>query len=68
MTDVPEGPALDAGVEAGDVVLTFDGREVEDTRQLVRIVADTEVGKAVSVVVFRDGVEITKTVTPGRRE
>ena len=68
VTDVPEGPALDAGVEAGDVILSFDGREVEDTRQLVRIVADTEIGKAVSVVVFREGDEMTKTVTLGRRE
>src|SRR6056300_1474390 len=28
VTDVPDGPALDAGMEAGDIILTFDGRDV----------------------------------------
>ena len=53
---------------AGDVIVTFDGREVEDTRQLVRIVANTQVGKAVRVVVNRDGETETLKVTLGRRE
>ncbi len=68
VTDVPDGPAKDAGVEAGDVIMTFDGTDVQDTRQLVRIVGDTEVGKAVRVVVFRDGGTQTLMVTLGRRE
>jgi len=68
VTDVPEGPAAEAGIEAGDVILTFDGREVIDTRQLVRIVGNTEVGKAVRVVVFREGRTQTLMVTLGRRE
>ncbi len=68
VTDVPEGPAMEAGIEAGDVILSFDGRDVEDTRQLVRIVGNTEVGKAVRVVVFRDGETKTLVVTLGRRE
>ena len=55
VTDVPEGPALDAGMKAGDVILDFDGERIEDTRELVRVVADTEVGRTVDVVVFRDG-------------
>jgi serine protease Do len=68
VTDVPEGPALAAGVEQGDVILTFDGREVEDTRDLVRQVARTEVGKEVPVVVFRNGETQTLRITLGRRE
>lgn len=68
VTDVPDGPSLDAGMEAGDVILTFDGREVEDTRELVQIVGNTAVGKAVRVIVFRGGATQTLLVTLGRRE
>jgi len=68
VTDVPEGPAAEAGIEAGDVILSFDGREVSDTRQLVRIVGNSEVGKTVRLVVFRDGKTKTLKVTLGRRE
>ena len=68
VTDVPEGPALAAGIEAGDVIMSFDGVDVDDTRGLVRQVADTEVGKEVRVIVFRNGQTETLLVTLGRRE
>jgi len=68
VTDVPEGPASEAGMEAGDVILSFDSTPVEDTRGLVRQVGNTEVGKAVRVTVFRDGKTQTLKVTLGRRE
>ena len=68
VTDVPEGPAAEAGVLSGDVILSFDGNDVIDTRQLVRVVGNTEVGKAVRVVVFRDGKTQTLMITLGRRE
>ena len=68
VTDVPEGPSMEAGIESGDVILSFDGQDVQDTRQLVRIVGNTAVGKAVRVVVFRDGETQTLMVTLGRRE
>ena len=68
VTDVPEGPAADGGMQAGDVILSFDGREVADTRELVRRVGNTEVGKEVRVRVFRDGQTETLRITLGRRE
>ncbi|MDF0594416.1 Do family serine endopeptidase [Psychromarinibacter halotolerans] len=68
VTDVPEGPAMEAGIQAGDVITSFDGTEVEDTRQLVRVVGNSPVGKAVRVIVFRDGETQTLMVTLGRRE
>jgi serine protease Do len=68
VTDVPEGPARDAGIEARDVILSFDGTEIDDTRQLVRTVGNAPVGEAVRVIVFRDGEEQTLRVTLGRRE
>ena len=68
VTDVPDGPAKDAGMESGDVILTFDGVDVEDIRSLVRIVGNTEVGKTVDVVVFREGENETLKVEIGRLE
>ena len=55
VTDVPDGPGKEAGILAGDVIISFDGTDVEDTRELVRIVGYAPVGKAVRVVVFREG-------------
>ncbi|MEL6584674.1 MAG: Do family serine endopeptidase [Pseudomonadota bacterium] len=68
IADVPAGPASDAGIEAGDVILTFDGQEIGEMRDLPRIVAGTDVGKEVEVVVFRDGALQTLSVTLGRLE
>ncbi|MEL6523725.1 MAG: Do family serine endopeptidase [Pseudomonadota bacterium] len=68
VTDVPDGPAKDAGMEAGDVIMSFDGVDVANTRALVRRVGNTEVGKAVRVVVFREGNTQTLRITLGRRE
>ncbi|AEI93029.1 Do family serine endopeptidase [Roseobacter litoralis] len=65
---VLEGPALDAGIEIGDVIISFDGRDVEDTRGLVRQVGNTPVGEAVRVVVRRGDETKTLLVTLGRRE
>nr|WP_240722509.1 DegQ family serine endoprotease [Poseidonocella sp. HB161398] len=68
VTDVPEGPAADAGMQSGDVITSFDGEEVTDTRSLVRQVGDTTVGKTVKVTVIRNGEEVALDVTLGRRE
>ncbi|MYA87388.1 MAG: Do family serine endopeptidase [Boseongicola sp. SB0662_bin_57] len=67
VTDVPEGPALEAGIKTGDVILSFDGVEVDDTRGLVRQVGDAAVGKDVRIKVFRNGEFQTLMVTLGRR-
>ena len=68
VTDVPEGPAAEAGMKSGDVIVNFDGHEVTDTRELVRNVGATTVGKTVPVTVFRDGKMEELEVTLGRRE
>jgi serine protease Do len=68
VTDVPEGPAAEAGMRSGDVIVEFNGQRVPDTRILVRIVADTAVGETVDVVVFRDGAYQTLAVDIGRLE
>ena len=63
-----KGPAKPAGIEVGDVITRFDGKEVKDSRDLPRIVASTPVGKAVDVTVVRKGKEQVKSVTLGRLE
>lgn len=68
VTSVPEGPAMEAGMKDGDVILSFAGVDVEDTRGLVRQVGNSPVGETVRVVVFRDGETLTLRVTLGRRE
>ena len=63
-----KGPAKPAGIEPGDVIVKFDGKEIKEMRDLPRVVADTPVGKQTPVVVIRKGREETKTVTLGRLE
>ena len=59
------GPAAVSGFEAGDVILKFDGKDVPRVRVLPRIVAETEIGKAVDVEVWRKGGKITLSVKIG---
>ncbi len=62
------GPAKPGGIEPGDVVIKFDGRDIKEMHDLPRIVADTPVGKEVEVIVIRKGKEETHTVKIGRLE
>ena len=63
-----KGPAKPAGIEPGDVIVKFDGKDVKEMKDLPRIVADTPVGKDVEVVIIRKGQEAKKTVKLGRLE
>jgi len=56
---IPDGPAEKAKMKAGDVILKFDGREVSKMRRLPRMVADTEVGKSVDILVWRGNKKVT---------
>jgi serine protease Do len=60
-----KGPAEKAKIDVGDVVLRFDGKVVEEMRHLPRIVAETEVGRTVDVVVWRQGKEVKLKVELG---
>ena len=62
------GPADKSKIQPGDVILRFDGRPIVKMRDLPRIVADSPVGKAVDVIVMRNGEEKTIPVVLGRLE
>jgi serine protease Do len=62
------GPAKPAGIEPGDVIVKFDGKDIRKMTDLPRIVADTPVGKEVEVQVLRKGKEEVKKVKLGRLE
>jgi serine protease Do len=68
VTDVPDGPGKDAGIVSGDVILSFNGKDVADSRGLVRAVADAPIGDVVKVVVMRQGKSVNLDVKLGRRE
>ena len=60
------GPAQAAGIQPGDVILTFDGKAVTDMRHLPRLVAETPVDKAVAVTIWRKRQETALQVKVGR--
>jgi serine protease Do len=49
------GPADKAGIKRGDVIVTFDGKEIKEMKDLPYIVGSTPVGKEVTVEVIRKG-------------
>jgi serine protease Do len=59
---VSERPADQAGIKRGDVIVSFDGKEVRDSRQLPGMVAAAPVGEEVAVKVLRSGREKTLRV------
>lgn len=62
------GPAEKADIRAGDVILSFDGKSVEQMRRLPRIVAGTDVGKTVDVLLWRNKKKMTTQVVVGALE
>lgn len=64
----PGGPAAAAGIETGDIVLAFDGRNIETMRDLPRVVAEAAIGSSADVQVFRDGETLTRRIEVARLE
>ncbi|MGB0683947.1 MAG: DegQ family serine endoprotease [Magnetovibrionaceae bacterium] len=62
------GPAEEGEIKPGDVILSFNGRDVEEMRRLPRIVADTAAGEEVEVEIWRDGKKRKLEITVGALE
>src|SRR6266540_3210905 len=68
VSDVNEhGPALKAGVQRGDVIVEFDGKNVQGISELRNRVAATPVGSNVKLKVLREGQERVLTINIGER-
>ncbi|WP_460020555.1 DegQ family serine endoprotease [Magnetospira thiophila] len=63
-----DGPAKVAGIQSGDVILSFNGQDVDEMRHLPRMVAETEIDKAVPVTVWRNGETQKLSVVIGELE
>jgi serine protease Do len=61
----PDSPAAKSGVQPGDVITTFDGKNVQDMRHLPRMVAETPIDKTVPLVVWRDNKDVRLNVKIG---
>jgi serine protease Do len=59
----PKGPAKAAGIQTGDVILSYDGKEIGEKHALPRLVADTKIGRTVPVVIKRNDSRKTLNVT-----
>ena len=69
VASVSEGsPSEKAGIKSGDIILEFDGKEIDTMRTLPKIVAKTKVGKFVIVKIWRNKKLISKKVKLGRLE
>jgi len=69
VSNVAQGsPSDKGGIKAGDIILEFDGKQINEMRELPIIVAQTEVGKIVKLKVWRNKKEIYKKITLGRLE
>lgn len=62
------GPAEMAGLQAGDIILSFDGKKIAEMRNLPRIVAETPIGKEAEIVLWRNGKRITVKSKVGELE
>ena len=60
------GIAAMTGIRPGDVIVTFDGRRVEDASHLLRLLADASIGNTVALTVIRDSREVDLDVEIGR--
>jgi hypothetical protein len=61
------GPAQAAGIEADDLIVRFDGKEIKSSDELSQTIAATPIGKQVTVTVIRRGKEGTTTAKLGQR-
>tara|TARA_Y100001958_G_scaffold144072_1_gene121593 strand:- start:1255 stop:2652 length:1398 start_codon:yes stop_codon:yes gene_type:complete len=63
-----DSPSAKGGIKSGDIILEFNGKKINEMKELPIIVAETKVGTTVNVKVWRNKREVTKKITLGRLE
>ena len=63
----PDSPALSGGVKEGDIIIEFNGKEVESVQTLPKLVAEANIGEQSTVVVWRDEKEVLLNVNLGKQ-
>ena len=63
----PDEPAAKAGIRAGDIIIRIGGKEIKDSSDLLRTVAQIAPGEKTTVTVWRDGKEKTVSLVLGER-
>jgi len=63
----PDSPALKDGVKEGDIIIRFNGEEVESMQTLPKLVAEASIGQSTEVVVWRNESKITLYVNLGKQ-
>jgi serine protease Do len=63
----PDSPALSGGVKEGDIIIEFNGKEVESVQTLPKLVAEANIGEESKVVVWRDEKEVLLNVNLGKQ-
>ena len=63
-----DSPSEKAGIESGDIILEFNGTLIKEMKELPKIVAQTDVGKTVEVIIWRNKKKIIKSIKLGRLE
>ena len=64
----PDSPAAKGGIQAGDVIVRLDGRDVSSVRSLPRLVSRVPVGKTIDVDLMRKGERRVVKIVVGRLE
>jgi serine protease Do len=67
---LPEGPAKNSGLKRGDVILSYDGRPINDSRELPLMVGRTPLGQTATLAIIRGkkALDLPVTITPSREE
>ena len=63
-----DGPGEAAGLRQGDLILSFDGERVRESRTFPRMVAESEIGREVEVEIIRRDRRMTLDITVGELE
>ncbi len=63
----PDSPALKGGIKEGDIIIEFNGKQVESVQTLPKLVAEADIGEKSNVIVWRDEKEVSLNINLGKQ-